>query len=158
MSTSSKHQKHRHQWSTIVPDTDRDDRGEIRRCWDPETQPSLGVHGCRTSYEVFRRGVALNPLGPCMGFRAVSTTGFATPYIYSSYKECLARSNAFAAGLDALHLVEPNSHAGYKCLGLYLSTFFLLCCINHAFLFFFVAAVFLQANASIFVHFCLFNI
>lgn len=43
-----------------------------------------------------------------MGFRAVSTNGFATPFIYSSYTECLARVNSFGAGLERLNLVEKN--------------------------------------------------
>ena len=59
-------------------------------------------------YECFRRGAALNPLGACLGFRAVSTSGLATPYIHSSYTEVIARINAFAAGLDTLNLVSPN--------------------------------------------------
>jgi long-chain acyl-CoA synthetase len=121
-------------WSTIIPYTDRSDRGEIHRCWDARVHPHLGVHGCRTLYEGFRRGAALNPLGPCMGFRAVSTSGFATPYIYSTYTECLSRIHSFAAGLDVLQLVplppedEGESYSeldkdlmkGYKALGLYL--------------------------------------
>lgn len=95
-------------WSTVVESTARHDRGEIRRSWDPVVHPELGVQGCRTLYEGFRRGCRLNPLGPCMGYRAVSTTGFATPYIYSSYTECLARVDAVAAGLDVLQLLAPN--------------------------------------------------
>ena len=95
-------------WSTIVPNTARADRGDIRRSGDPSVHPQLGVHGCRTLYEAFRRGQAVNPMGPCMGFRAVSTNGFATPFIYSSYTECLARINSFGAGLECLNLVERN--------------------------------------------------
>ena len=95
-------------WSTIVPNTARTDRGDIRRCFDPTVHPEMGVHGCRTLYEGFRRGVELNPLGPCLGFRAVSSSGFATPFIYTSYSECLARIDAFAAGLETLGLVQPN--------------------------------------------------
>jgi long-chain acyl-CoA synthetase len=54
-----------------------------------------------------------------MGFRAVSTTGFATPFIYSSYTECLARIDAFAAGLDTLKLIQPNED-GLAVLALYM--------------------------------------
>ena len=107
-------------WSSIVPNTDREDRGEIRRSSDPLVHPELGVYGCRTLYEGFRRGVSLNPLGPCMGFRAVSTTGFATPYIYSSYTECLARVDALAAGLDALNLMPTTNSDNLRVLGLYM--------------------------------------
>lgn len=96
-------------WSTVVPQTSTDTKGNIRRSFNPLVHPELGIQGARTLYESFRRGVALNPLGPCMGFRAVSTTGFATPYIYSSYSECAARINAFAAGLETLGLVKPTS-------------------------------------------------
>jgi long-chain acyl-CoA synthetase len=105
-------------WSTVVEGTARHDRGEIRRCWDPVVHPELGVHGCRTLYEGFRRGCRLNPLGPCMGYRAVSTTGFATPFIYTSYTECLARVDAVAAGLDRLNLLAPNDDQ-MKVIGLY---------------------------------------
>lgn len=107
------------QWSTVVPNTARDDRGDIRRCFDPTLNPQLGYHGCLTLYESIRHGASVNPLGPCLGFRAVSTSGFATPYIYSSYTECLARIDAFAAGLDTLGLVEPNSE-NMSTLALYL--------------------------------------
>jgi long-chain acyl-CoA synthetase len=96
-------------WSTVLPHTDRPDRGLIHRCWDASAHPQLGVHGCRTLYEGFRRGASLNPLGPCMGFRAVSTSGFATPYIYATYTECLSRVECLAAGLDVMQLVPLTS-------------------------------------------------
>ena len=107
--------------STIIRNTDvKGIHGEIRRSWDPEISPSLGcLGGARTLYESFRHGAELNPMGPCMGFRAVSTSGMATPFIYSSYSECLARVNAFAAGLDELHLLESPT-ADFKCLGLFM--------------------------------------
>jgi long-chain acyl-CoA synthetase len=95
-------------WSTVVPQTSRADRGDIRRAADPSVNPQLGVNGCRTLYEAFRYGQAINPMGPCMGFRAVSTNGFATPFIYSSYTECLARIDCFGAGLERLNLVQKN--------------------------------------------------
>jgi long-chain acyl-CoA synthetase len=96
------------QWSTVVPNSSREDRGDIRRSGDPLRHPELGYKGCQTLYEGFRRGQALNPLGACLGFRAVSTSGLATPYIYSSYTEVLARVDSFAAGLDTLNLVSPT--------------------------------------------------
>lgn len=95
-------------WSTVVANTSRPDRGDIRRSGDPSVHPELGVQGCRTLYEGFRCGQSINPMGPCLGFRAVSTNGFATPFIYSSYTECLARINSFGAGLERLNLVEKN--------------------------------------------------
>jgi len=96
------------QWSTIVPNTSTSSRGDIRRNGNPYRHPELGFEGCQTLYEAFRRGQTLNPLGPCLGFRAISTNGMATPFIYSSYTEVLTRVNAFAAGLDTLNLVGPN--------------------------------------------------
>lgn len=96
------------QWSTILPNTSTESRGDIRRNGDPFRNPELGFQGCLTLYEAFRRGKALNPLGACLGFRAVSTSGMATPFIYSSYTEVLARVDAFAAGLDTLNLVRPT--------------------------------------------------
>jgi len=105
-------------YSTVMAHTDRPDRGPIRRAYDPTVHPELGVHGCRTMYETLRHGASLNPLGPCLGFRAVSTSGLATPFIYSSYSEILARVEALAAGLDCLGLVPPNDQ-NLKLLGLY---------------------------------------
>ena len=96
------------QWSTLVPNTARNDRGDIRRSKDACVNQSISHNGCKTLYECFRRGASLNPMGACLGFRAVSTSGLATPYIYTSYTETLARVNAFAAGLDSLDLVSPN--------------------------------------------------
>eukprot|EP00339_Tiarina_fusa_P017443 CAMPEP_0117072774 /NCGR_PEP_ID=MMETSP0472-20121206/51233_1 /TAXON_ID=693140 ORGANISM="Tiarina fusus, Strain LIS" /NCGR_SAMPLE_ID=MMETSP0472 /ASSEMBLY_ACC=CAM_ASM_000603 /LENGTH=66 /DNA_ID=CAMNT_0004797037 /DNA_START=66 /DNA_END=262 /DNA_ORIENTATION=+ len=58
------------QRSTIVPNTDTETRGHIRRSGDPLRHPELGYQGCQTLYEGFRRGQALNPLGACLGFRA----------------------------------------------------------------------------------------
>lgn len=91
----------------------------IHRNFNPESSPSLGYLGCQTLYEALRRGAAVNPLGPCLGFRAVSTTGEATPFIYSSYTEVLARVDALAAGFDAMNLVLPNED-GLKLLGIYM--------------------------------------
>ena len=96
------------QWSTVVPNTSTESRGDIRRNGNPLRHPELGFHGCQTLYEAFRRGQTLNPLGPCLGFRAISTNGMATPFIYSSYTEILTRVNALAAGLDTLNLVQPS--------------------------------------------------
>jgi len=110
---------HEDRWSTVMAHTDRPDRGAIRRSFDPSANPALGVNGCRTLYETIRHGAAVNPLGPCMGFRAVSTSGLATPFIYSSYSELLARLESFAAGLDTLGLVPPNED-NLKLIGLYL--------------------------------------
>lgn len=107
------------QWSTVMPNTSREDRGDIRRSGNPLLHPELGYKGCQTMYEGFRRGQALNPLGPCLGFRAVSSNGMATPYIYSSYTEVLARIDCFAAGLDTLNLCPPTEDK-LTLLGLYM--------------------------------------
>ena len=95
-------------YSLELPHTARADRGPIRRSEDASSHPELGVDGVQTLYEGLRRGATVNPLGPCLGFRAMSSSGFPTPFIYSSYTECLARVDAFAAGLDGLNLVEKN--------------------------------------------------
>jgi len=105
--------------STVLAETERYDRGAIRRCFDPLVNPSYGKDGVRTLYEAFRRGSSINPLGPCLGFRATSTNGFPTPYIYCSYTEILARVDALAAGLETLNLIEPNED-GLKVIVLYL--------------------------------------
>eukprot|EP00536_Pseudo-nitzschia_multiseries_P017474 jgi/Psemu1/70228/estExt_Genemark1.C_15790005 len=110
----------REQLSTVVPQTYRpNERGDIRR-GKKELHPELGFQGCRTLYEGFRRGHQLNPLGACLGFRAVSTNGLATPFIYSSYTEVLARIDAFAAGLETLALVPPTKEDNLVLLGLYM--------------------------------------
>jgi len=97
----------KNKYSVELPDTYTSDRGGIRR-GDVLTHPELGVDGVQSLYEGLRRGLALNPLGPCLGFRAMSSSGFPTPFIYSSYTECVARVDSFAAGLDCLNLVEKN--------------------------------------------------
>jgi long-chain acyl-CoA synthetase len=107
------------EWSTVVPNTSRADRGDIRRSGDPLRHPELGHQGVQTLYEGFRRGQALNPLGPCLGFRAVSSNGMATPYIYSSYTEILARVDCFAAGLETLKLIPPTDD-NLTLIGLYM--------------------------------------
>jgi long-chain acyl-CoA synthetase len=96
------------QWSTEVPQTETSERTPIYRSCDALDGPKLAVDGCRTLYEALRRGHEINPLGPCLGYRATSTTGFATPYIYSNYNEVVARVDAVAAGLDTLKLVDRN--------------------------------------------------
>lgn len=96
------------QWTHVVPNSSTENRGEIRRSGRTQVGPVLNYYGCQTLYEMFRRGHALNPLGPCLGFRAVSTDGTPTPFIYSSYSEVLARVDSFAAGLDTLNLVLPT--------------------------------------------------
>eukprot|EP00934_Nitzschia_sp_Nitz4_P001950 Nitzschia sp. Nitz4//scaffold76_size158648//60033//68082//NITZ4_002544-RA/size158648-processed-gene-0.238-mRNA-1//1//CDS//3329557839//1950//frame0 len=108
-----------HLYSLILPQTDTESRGEIRRHFDPTRGPELNFRGCKTLYEAFRRGKELNPLGPCLGYRAVSTNGMATPYIYCSYTEAVARVDAFCAGLDTLNLVAPTED-NMVLLGLYL--------------------------------------
>jgi long-chain acyl-CoA synthetase len=106
-------------WSIVVPHTERDDRGAIRRCYNPLIHPSLGQDGVRTLYEGLRRGAMINPLGPCLGFRSISTNGFPTPFVYASYTEVVARVNAIAAGFDELDLLHPNPD-GMKIVCIYL--------------------------------------
>lgn len=117
---SDRQERLSHQWSTVVVGSATNDRGDIRRSGDPTRHPELGYVGCRTLYEGFRRGCTLNPLGACLGFRAVGTNGMATPYIYSSYTEMLARVNAFAAGLETLNLVPPTKDDNMVLIGLYM--------------------------------------
>jgi len=107
------------QWSIELPTTSRSDRGPIHRSSNPLAAPSLGCAGCLTLYEALRHGRDVNPLGPCLGFRAVSTRGLATPYVYSSYVEVVARVDAIAAGLDAMKLVTRNGD-NLLLLGLYM--------------------------------------
>jgi long-chain acyl-CoA synthetase len=108
----------KNKYSVELPDTSTSDTGGIRR-GDALTNPELGVEGVQTLYEGLRRGLAINPLGSCLGFRAMSSNGFPTPYIYSCYTECVARVDAFAAGLDCLDLVEKNPD-GMILLGIYM--------------------------------------
>jgi len=116
------------QWSTEVPLTSRNPthpsggRGNIRRSHDPLASPSLGANGVRTLYEAMRRGRDINPLGPCLGYRATSSnSGFATPFVYGSYGECVARVDALAAGLEkgGEKLLDKNDD-GMLLLGIYM--------------------------------------
>ena len=108
-------------WSTVVPHTSRaNHRGPIRRCYNPSVNPQMGVDGCRTMYEGIRHGAKLNPLGPCLGYRAISnSSGLPTPYIYSSYTETVARIDCLAAGFDTL-LLAPLNLDRLKLIGIYL--------------------------------------
>jgi len=118
--SSHEHEDEDEQWSEEVANTKESDRSNIRRPFDTEESPSLSVYGCRTLYELLRRGKESNPLGPCFGFRATSTSsGFATPFIFSSYTECVARVESFAAGLDRLSICARNED-GMLLLGIYL--------------------------------------
>jgi long-chain acyl-CoA synthetase len=95
-------------WSTPLFNTATPNSTPIYRSFDPTISPRLGCLGCQTMYEGLRRGLAVNPFGPCLGFRAVSTSGNATPFVYSSYTEIVARVDALAAGLDDLNLLKRN--------------------------------------------------
>jgi len=106
-------------WSTPMVNTETPSSTVIRRTFNPDSTPAIGFSGCQTLYEALRRGAAVNPLGPCLGFRAVSTTGQATPFVYSSYTEVVARVDAIGAGLYVMDLVKPNED-GMKLLGLYM--------------------------------------
>jgi long-chain acyl-CoA synthetase len=106
-------------WSTALINTETKNSTPIYRSFNPDSSPALGYHGCQTLYEALRRGAAINPLGPCLGFRAISTTGQATPFVYSSYTEVVARVDAIAAGLDSMNLVLPNED-GLIGLGIYM--------------------------------------
>mmetsp|Transcript_61841 Transcript_61841/g.182595 ORF Transcript_61841/g.182595 Transcript_61841/m.182595 type:complete len:570 (-) Transcript_61841:600-2309(-) len=106
------------QYSVELPHTAQSDRGPIHRA-SLASSPQLAYEGCYTLYEALRRGRDVSPLGPCLGFRAVSTSGYATPFVYSSYTECVARVNALAAGLDAMELC-PKTDDDLVLLGIYM--------------------------------------
>ena len=98
-----------YKWSIPIPNTETSTSTPIHRSCFIEESPTLGLYGCQTLYEALRRGQSSNPLGPCLGFRAVSAhSGFATPYVYITYNEVVARVDAIAAGLNDLELVKRN--------------------------------------------------
>ena len=99
---------HSFKWSRELANTSTPTSTPIHRHSDPSASPQLAIGGCQTLYETLRHGLQVNPYGPCLGFRAVSTTGSATPYVYSSYTEVVARVDALAAGLDDLGLLKRN--------------------------------------------------
>ncbi|KAL7481699.1 hypothetical protein ACHAW6_007374 [Cyclotella cf. meneghiniana] len=111
------------QWSIPLPATKQPNRTPIHRSPDPLATPTLGAHGVRTLYEALRRGRDINPLGPCLGYRATaSNTGYATPYVYASYGECVARVDAIAAGMEGYNsgsLLGRNED-GMLLLGIYM--------------------------------------
>jgi long-chain acyl-CoA synthetase len=106
-------------WSTPVPSSKKPGRTAVHRPPDPLATPTLGAYGVRTLYESIRRGRDLNPLGPCLGYRATSTNGWATPFVYSSYGETVARVDALAAGMQKLGLLDKNED-GMLLLGIYM--------------------------------------
>lgn len=61
----------------------------------------------------------MNPYGPCLGYRATSTNGYATPFVYSSYGETVAQVESLAAGMEKLKLVDANED-GMLLLGIYM--------------------------------------
>jgi long-chain acyl-CoA synthetase len=100
-------------YSTVIPGSDRKGgRTAIRRSANPLASPELAFKGCYSLYECIRRGRDISPMGPCLGYRAVSTSGSATPYIYCSYTETVARIDAIAAGLQQLHLLTERNDSG----------------------------------------------
>eukprot|EP00816_Leptocylindrus_hargravesii_P001617 CAMPEP_0196803178 /NCGR_PEP_ID=MMETSP1362-20130617/2573_1 /TAXON_ID=163516 /ORGANISM="Leptocylindrus danicus, Strain CCMP1856" /LENGTH=676 /DNA_ID=CAMNT_0042174623 /DNA_START=20 /DNA_END=2050 /DNA_ORIENTATION=- len=107
-------------YSRELPNTSTTNRGNIRRSADPNSTPQLGINGCLTLYECLRRGAETSPLGPCLGRRAVSNNGFATPFVYSSYTECVARVDSFACGLERLNLLLPRNSDDMLLLGIYM--------------------------------------
>lgn len=74
-------------YSVVVPNTETSERGATRRCGLPQCHqgPVLALNGAQTSYESFRRGVTINPDGPCLGRREVDSEGNATPFIFETY-------------------------------------------------------------------------
>ena len=74
MASATKTQKQL--WSNEIPHTSRPPshplggRGNIHRSYDALASPTLGANGVRTLYEAMRRGRDVNPLGPCLGYRA----------------------------------------------------------------------------------------
>lgn len=75
-------------YSVVVPNTETENRGATRRCGLPECRqgPLLALNGAYTVYENFRRGVSVNPDGPCLGRREVDSRGVATPYVFETYR------------------------------------------------------------------------
>ena len=99
------------QYSTVIASS-TEGRTPIRRSANPLASPELAYEGCYTLYECLRRGRDISPLGPCLGYRAVSTSGFATPYVYSCYTEIVARVDAVAAGLEKMKLLTERNDTG----------------------------------------------
>ncbi|CAM9888539.1 unnamed protein product, partial [Choristocarpus tenellus] len=107
-------------YSLEVPNTETESHGAIRRCALPECEkgPVLALYGAYTVYESFRRGVSMNPDGPCLGRREVDSAGNATPYVFETYREVEERIHHFACGLEHEGLTPPNPD-GMKLLALY---------------------------------------
>lgn len=105
-------------WSTPLP-ASKPNRTPVHRSHDPLATPSLGSRGVRTLHESLRRGRHINPLGPCLGYRATSTNGYATPYVYGSYGEIVSRVDCISAGLARLKLIACDED-GMALLGVYM--------------------------------------
>ncbi|CAM9104467.1 unnamed protein product [Ascophyllum nodosum] len=108
-------------YSIVIPNTATAERGAIRRCGLPQSVSQgivLAFNGAHTVYENFRRGVRVNPDGPCLGRREVDSAGNATPYVFETYREIEERIDHFASGLEEERLTLPNPD-GMKLLALY---------------------------------------
>jgi long-chain acyl-CoA synthetase len=100
-------------YSTVIPGSvNTVGRTAVRRSANPSASPELAYKGCYTLYECIRRGRDIAPMGPCLGYRAISTSGSATPYVYCNYTEIVARIDAIAAGLQRLHLLNERNDSG----------------------------------------------
>jgi len=65
--------------------------------------------GCRSAYEVFRHGALVSPGGACLGWRPLDThSGDLGPYVFSTYREVLARVDALHSALAARNAWAPN--------------------------------------------------
>jgi hypothetical protein len=126
MMTTTSDSKRCSVYSTVIPGSvSVVGRTAVRRSANPSASPELAYKGCYSLYECIRRGKAIAPMGPCLGYRAVSTSGAATPYVYCNYTEIVARIDAIAAGLQRLHLLTERNDSGML-LVIYVSFFHLL--------------------------------
>ena len=91
-------------------------RGPSRHAVD--ANPELGVSGCVTLYELFRRTCAEHAEKPAVGWRPLDAAGEAGPFKWLTYKELRDRADAFGAGVEALGLCSANED-GMRLLGFY---------------------------------------
>uniref|UniRef100_A0A7S2SDD9 Long-chain-fatty-acid--CoA ligase n=1 Tax=Rhizochromulina marina TaxID=1034831 RepID=A0A7S2SDD9_9STRA len=106
------------QHSVIVPDTETQTSGPIRRNANNANVVLSVREGCRTVYESFRNGAMVSPGGACLGWRPLDPNGDAGPYVFMTYNEVLSRIDAVHNALVTRNALPPNED-GLRLLAIY---------------------------------------
>jgi long-chain acyl-CoA synthetase len=94
-------------------------RGSIRRSPKSQLIGNVGLHGCLTLYETFRRSVSLHPNRPCLGERLFDSNGNAGSFVFKSYSQCDAIIHHIASGILHENILGLNDQ-NLQVLGIYM--------------------------------------